>query len=238
MKEAVTAMAGLPSGEGLGLARERGQPLYMALARQLQDGLRSGLWSQGLGVPSERVLSSSLAVSRCTARRALNLLRERGIVQRTQGSGTYATAPQRSSAGLQHWLRCERAVADAQEMLSLGLAPDAEVMRISSVLMDAERQPRLLQSSSLPLRHLPRPLAWQEDLESYFATQGWANTRMLQRVRAVNASPEQAHLLGVAVGSALLHLQQIRYAAQGQALELSHSYRAGGETGYSVELRA
>lgn len=242
MEEAVMAMACLPSGEGPGLVRERGQPLYVTLARQLQEGLRSGRWAQGKGVPSERVLSSAMAVSRCTARRALNLLRERGMVKRMQGSGTYAMAgppaPRDAAAGAQQWLRCERAAADAQEMLSLGLAPESEVMRICSLLLGAERRPLLLQSSSLPLCHLPRPLAWQEDLEAYLAAQGWTQTRMLQRVRAVNASPEQARLLGVPVGSALLHLQQVRYARDGQALELSHSYRAGGDTGYSVELRA
>lgn len=239
MEEAIAVIGGLPGGEGLNLARESGQPLYLALARQLQEGLRSGQWAQGSGVPSERMLSSSLAVSRCTARRALNLLRERGIVRRTQGSGTYATAaPPRDSEPPRQWLRCERALADAEEMLSLALAPDAEVMRISSVLLGAERKPMVLQSSSLPLRHLPRPLAWQEDLESYFAAQGWGHTRVLQRVRALNASLEQSRMLGVPVGSALLHLQQVRYAPEGQALELSHSYRAGGDTAYCVELRA
>jgi GntR family transcriptional regulator len=66
-------------------------PLYLRLVQQLLDEVRQGRWQTGL--PSERKLSHRLAVSRHTARRALDLLCQRGMLERRHGSGTYLAQP-------------------------------------------------------------------------------------------------------------------------------------------------
>lgn len=60
---------------------------------------------------------------------------------------------------------------------------------------------------------------------------------LLQRIEAVAATALQAAQLGVAPGTALLHVQRLRYAPSGQPLEIENSYRLGAEAVEAVELR-
>lgn len=59
----------------------------------------------------------------------------------------------------------------------------------------------------------------------------------LQRIEAVAATALQAAQLGVAPGTALLHVQRLRYAPTCRPLEIEHSYRLGAEAVEAVELR-
>jgi hypothetical protein len=63
-------------------------PLHVALATALDRGLRDGSIPEHL--PSERALAAALHVSRGTVANAYELLRERGLVDRQQGSGSVA----------------------------------------------------------------------------------------------------------------------------------------------------
>ena len=66
-------------------------PLYMQLANMLSDGIASGDWRANQALPSERVLSDILEISRVTARKAIDMLCDRGMLTRKRGSGTYIT---------------------------------------------------------------------------------------------------------------------------------------------------
>ena len=66
-------------------------PLYMQLANKLSDGIASGDWRANEALPSERVLSEMLNISRVTARKAIDMLCARGMLTRRRGSGTYIT---------------------------------------------------------------------------------------------------------------------------------------------------
>jgi GntR family transcriptional regulator len=139
-------------------------PLYMGLARRLNEGLQRGHWGAADAMPSERVLAEVLAVSRETARKALSLLCKRGLLVRVRGSGTYRAAPAQAAA--------------------LG---------------------------------------------------GAAGYR-LQRACAVAATAAQAAQMGVAPGTALLHVQILRSAPSGPALEVERSWLLGPEAGLCLEL--
>jgi DNA-binding GntR family transcriptional regulator len=60
---------------------------------------------------------------------------------------------------------------------------------------------------------------------------------LLQRIEAVAATALQAAQLGVAPGTALLHVQRLRYAPGGQPLEIENSYRLGADAVEAIELR-
>lgn len=64
-------------------------PLYLQLARTLGDAIHHNRWMAGEALPSERVLSEALGVSRITARKAIALLVEQGLIRRTQGAGNF-----------------------------------------------------------------------------------------------------------------------------------------------------
>jgi GntR family transcriptional regulator len=70
---------------------ENDTPLYLQLARKLGAAIHENRWNAGEALPSERVLSEALGVSRITSRKAIALLVEQGLIRRTQGAGSFIT---------------------------------------------------------------------------------------------------------------------------------------------------
>jgi DNA-binding GntR family transcriptional regulator len=64
-------------------------PLYVQLANLLEAEIKAGKLAPGALLPSEKQLVQEHGVARGTARRAVELLRERGLVMTIQARGTY-----------------------------------------------------------------------------------------------------------------------------------------------------
>jgi DNA-binding transcriptional regulator YhcF (GntR family) len=64
-------------------------PLFRQLSRAVAAAIESGVLAEGRRLPSERMLSAALFVSRGTAVAAYDLLVADGLVARRHGSGTY-----------------------------------------------------------------------------------------------------------------------------------------------------
>ena len=73
---------------------------YARVKQHLKDGLASGRWPPGALMPSEADLVAAFGVSRMTAGRALRELQAEGLVERTQGVGTFAAPLHRVSSTL------------------------------------------------------------------------------------------------------------------------------------------
>jgi GntR family transcriptional regulator, histidine utilization repressor len=73
---------------------------YTRVKQHLKAGLASGRWPPGALMPSEAVLVAQFGVSRMTVNRALRELQAEGLVQRTQGVGTFAAPLHRVSSTL------------------------------------------------------------------------------------------------------------------------------------------
>ena len=73
--------------------------VYVVLRQQIEEGQYSG----ELPLPSELELSEMFSVSRITVRRALDRLKQEGMVSRSRGRGTFAQqqkVPQAMNANL------------------------------------------------------------------------------------------------------------------------------------------
>ena len=75
-------------------------PPYARVKRQLKSLLAAGRWAAGARMPSEAELVAEFNVSRMTVNRALRELQSEGLVERVQGSGTFAAQRGRVSARL------------------------------------------------------------------------------------------------------------------------------------------
>ena len=64
---------------------------YQILADRLREELVRNSGQAGFKLPTEQALSQRYRLSRQTVRHALRLLEEEGLIQRRQGSGSYAT---------------------------------------------------------------------------------------------------------------------------------------------------
>ena len=226
-------------------------PLYLQLANKLATAIHGGVWQPDEALPSERTLSDQLSISRVTARKAIDMLCERGLLTRKQGSGTFITPKleqplsrltnfseelrQRGFVPGSQWLSRETGVAAPEEILSLGLSPNTVVSRLKR-LRTADNVVMAIESSTIPAHYLPNPKAVTDSLYNYLDANGAAPTRALQHIRAVNATPEQAKLAGIKPGAAMLFITRVGYHANGAAIELTHSYCRSDYYDFVAEL--
>lgn len=226
-------------------------PLYLQLAENLTEAIRAGRWLPGAALPPERVMSQALEVSRVTTRKAVELLIDRGILTTRQGSGTFVTRPMEHPAttlasfseeirarGLtpgSRWLSRDVSIATPEEALSLGLAPGTAITRLSR-LRTADDEVMAIETSAIPNRYLPDPMAVGESLYSHMRAQGTAPVRALQHIRAINATERQAGLMGIKPGAALLYISRIAFLPSGAAVEFTRSYYRGDRYDLVSEL--
>jgi len=214
-------------------------PLYLQLARKLEEDIRLGRYKVHEALPSERLLSESLGVSRVTARKAIDQLVGRGMILRKRGSGNYIAprleqplsrltsfSEELHRRGYQPsslWLDRSITHATPDEQLSLGLSTNVKVARLERLRL-ADDVVMAYELSILPQSVLAEPKAVKDSLYEYLAKIGQVPVRALQHIRALNADPRLAGQLGVARGKAVLFITRIAYLASGQAIELTHSY--------------
>jgi GntR family transcriptional regulator len=227
-------------------------PLYMQLARKLTQDVREGRYQADQALPSERVLSEQLAVSRVTARKAIDQLVEQGLVVRRRGSGNYI-APrieqplstlssfseqlqQRGYTPRSQWLKRAVAAADADEQLALGLSPGERVARLERLRL-ADEVIMAYETSVIPASVLPRPEEVTDSLYAYLDASGQMPVRALQHLRAMNATRELAARLAVPEGQAVLFITRVGYLESGVAVELTHSYCRSDYYDFVAELR-
>ncbi|HYL98587.1 MAG TPA: GntR family transcriptional regulator [Blastocatellia bacterium] len=74
------------------MARSKGSPKYQQVFDALAKEIVSGKYKPGQKLPSETTLIRQFGASRITVSRAVRELKERGLVERVAGSGTYVRA--------------------------------------------------------------------------------------------------------------------------------------------------
>ena len=70
--------------------------VYVQLADDLADRISRGEFPTGSRLPSETDLAASYGVAKMTVRRALEVLRERGLVRTLHGRGSIVLRPSES----------------------------------------------------------------------------------------------------------------------------------------------
>jgi GntR family transcriptional regulator len=228
-------------------------PLYLQLAHQLEKDIRAGTYRVDQALPSERVLSESLGVSRITARKAIDVLVDQGLVLRRHGSGNFI-APrleqplsrlasfseelrQRGYVPSSHWVAREVCTATMAEREALGLARGARVARLERLRL-ADGVPMAYERSSVRLSACPRPQDLDGSLYLHLARSGLAPVRAVQHIRAVNAEAALAAPLGIAIGAALLWVSRTAYLPDGVAVEHTQSYCRSDYYDFVAELRS
>lgn len=124
------------------------EPLYRQLAKLLVAQIQSGDYKTGNRLPSERELSESYKVSRITARQAIDLLFEDGLIFREQGRGTFVAEPRmRHLQGLTSF---------TEDMQARGFTPHSRVLTQEVLEADEESQSSLRISAGQRILHLVR----------------------------------------------------------------------------------
>jgi GntR family transcriptional regulator len=227
---------------------------YVELADTLRDRIVSG--ARG-ALASEAELGREYGVSRVTVRRALELLRDEGLVSARQGVGWFvAVDPVRQSlgrvttveaaleaAGAESGRRVleftfERAPVDVAK--TLGLAADGEVLRVTRLNL-ADGEPFALVTVWVAATlgaHLSRADVERSTFYDLLPLQGVEPGRVVQTITAIEAAPEQSEQLGVPVGSPLLACRRVTYDRHGDAVIVAEHRYAAHLTALEVEFPA
>ena len=227
-------------------------PLYMQVARKLIMDVRAGRYRVDQALPSERLLSEQLDISRVTARKAIDQLVGQGLVVRRRGSGNYV-APrieqplsrlssfseqleQRGYRPSSTWLRREIVLATLEEQLALGLPHNSRVARLERLRL-ADDVAMAYEVSVIPAAVLPRPQEVASSLYAHLDRSGNLPVRAVQHIRAMNAPALLAERLGVPEGRAVLYITRTGYLASGVAVELTHSYCRSDHYDFVAEMQ-
>lgn len=126
-------------------------PIYRTVARKFIEKISNGKMLSGSRFPSERQLASEFHISRMTARAAVNLLAQRGYVERRNGSGTYVASP-KIELDLS-------AVAGFTERLSRHMiTPGANLIEARTLRADSSEDLNIAEALTIPEKELVHKL--------------------------------------------------------------------------------
>lgn len=241
-------------------AEEAGEvaPLYTQLRDQIAADISTGRLAPGTRLPSERTLSEQYQCSRLTVRQALADLEEAGLLVRRRGSGTFVADQliQKNLRGLASF---------SEDMRQRGLLPSSIVLQQELIFLNDERSrllrmaphegavllrrlrlanniPMALETAVLPAALCPGLVA-RNDLDrvslyevlerDYDLPADYAQ----EVVESINAEPDDAALLSVAPGTALLRIRRLTVAKNRGPFEHVESLYIGNKYSLGLTVR-
>ncbi len=227
-------------------------PRYRQIASLLRKRITSGKLKPGDSLPTEMELCETFSISRHTARDALRLLSEDGLIERRRGAGTIVTAPRQPdfAQALSDFDSILQYARDARFEVTAERDADAEsVARLG--LTGAYRQfvgfrrtghqPPLAITAVYVRRSVAPDAATLAALSGSISewierTHGLSIDRVLQRMEAVALNASQAKRLGVESGSPALRTVRRYNDASGDQILLSESLHPAGRFAYEMQL--
>ncbi|OIJ90596.1 GntR family transcriptional regulator [Streptomyces sp. MUSC 14] len=231
----------------------QGEALYLDMAGRLREAIADGQFPPGSRLPSEHVLAQEYGVSRNTVRRALEVLREDGLMSSQQGARrTVLALPRLQNFGelrsFSRWARSigevpsgrvdvlERRPADEEQAHELGLEPGDPVVYLVRVRL-LTGVPVMIERTAYPER--VGVLFSYVDLEresicERLEEHGIVFAHAEHAIDAVNADAEDARLLEVPPGTALLRERRRSTDHQGRPLEWSQDRYLGDAVAFTI----
>lgn len=222
---------------------------YQEIADELRARLGSGELGPSRLLPSESELSHDYGASRVTVRRALELLRDEGLVDSRQGFGWFVAAdPVRQALGrlgtiesqlAAEGVQSERRVLDfrfvaAPERVREVLGTDT-VLRVRRLNL-ADGEPFALVTVWCPERYGAELSRADVARSPFYELLGIELGGAVQTIGAAAASAHDAELLGVPVGSPVLRCERITSSDAGDAVLVSEHVFPAHLTEFVVDL--
>jgi DNA-binding GntR family transcriptional regulator len=247
-------------------AADNHPPRYLQLAQLLKQAIAAGTYPVGARLPTEHQLCEQFDVSRFTAREAVRILAESGLVSRRPRIGTVVTATSASprythnAASVQDLLQyaqdtqlrfayigklaLSKALAD-----EFGAEPGAEwvycvAVRVAGTL--AEQAAGAVRPICVTRLYLSPVLEGietrlrgrREAVHALIESEyGILIERVEQDLHAISLDAEDAANLGAAPGTAGLRIVRRYYSADGNLLEIADNVHAGDRFSYHMEMR-
>ena len=222
---------------------------YRAIADELRGRVKAGEPGPGRLLPSESELSRAHAVSRVTVRKALELLREEGLIDARQGFGWFVAAdPVRQALGRlgtiedqlgELGLSSERRVVGFRFVSSpprvrqvLGVDAVLEVRRVNL----ADGQPFARVTVWCPEEVGARLSRAEVERTPFYELVGVPIGGATQTIGAAAASASDADLLAVPMGSPVLRCERVTRDVEDRPLLVSEHVFPAHRTEFVVDL--
>jgi len=221
---------------------------YREIAADLRRRIAAGEFDDHL-LPSEATLSEAYEASRVTVRKALDALKDEGLVASRQGMGwSVDPALVRQALGRLTTVEAQLAASGRQpERRILAFAfkkappPVAEALGPGTVLEVrrvnlADGEPFARVTVWCPERYASSLSRDDVEAAPFHDLLPVTLTGARQSIGAVAAGRDDAELLGVPAGSPLLRCWRVTWAAGGEPVLLSESVFPAGRTEFVVDL--
>lgn len=234
------------------------EQLYYQLYDILFQDIINGVYSVGDLIPSESELMRLYGVSRATARKAMEMLANNGLINKRRGYGSEVVSsyPNTSPQHVTSYIKkneVERAVAEKRMLVSeivpaageiareLNLAEGTPVFRMKRVRYSGDKS-FYLEINHFEQSYIPGAIDRDFSKESLRAFLNnscqihWS--RASQEIYAVTADEEKAPLLQVPVGAPLLYIKRISFDMQNVPRECVMTYYRADLYHLEIELDA
>lgn len=229
------------------------RPLYIQMVEMLEEKIRT--MSPNEKLQSERELTQVYGVSRITVRLAMQELEKRGLVYKKHGKGTYVSEVGEPAVDL------SAAYSFTEQMKKMGKHPETQILSFRQMaasdyiaqnlqvnmgepvyelerLRLADGLPMMLERSYIPvalfeglqeetLRHTPLYEVFAEDYQQQIRLAE-------EEFYASIALENEAQLLGIATGSAVLHLMRKTYNSRNRMIEFTFSIARADHFRYKI----
>lgn len=236
---------------------EPSQARYRQIASALEADILAGRLKVGDQIPSERTMAEQMGISRMTARKALQQLANRGMLETRVGQGTFVGEPliQQELTALTGFseemerqgrktssivVEAERCAATAEATRSLALGPDRQVYKLTRVRLadgtpvaferteiDAGRAPDLLSKADFANASLYTNLQRHFSITPAFAE---------QTIEAALADASTAITLDIEPGAPVLRQTRLTRDSDGRAFEFVRSTYRGDAFKMRVQM--
>lgn len=230
----------------------RSIPRHQAVERHLRSRIAN--LQPGDAIESDAELTALFDVSRMTVRQAAQRLADEGLIYRVPGVGTFVAEPKvhrdmarlrsfteemarRGAVASSRILVAELRTGTPEELAALHLPPRSKVTHVRRLRL-ADDRPIAIEDVVLPMSCNPVLSADLEhgSLHEALRALGEDPTSASGTLVAVNADTEDAELLAVAPGTALLVEERLIVNQGGRPLEKTQTRYAGDEFVFHVAL--
>jgi GntR family transcriptional regulator len=239
-------------------APDRRLPLYQRLRDQIAGEITRNVWGPGVAIPTEAELAQTHKVAVGTVRKAIDLLVFEGLIERSQGRGTYVRRPSFNSSLFRFFrfqgpdgtrqvpesriLNRDRRPGPTEATRALGLADGTELLHLNRLRL-IDHRPVLAEEIWLPAARFAALMTLAPDafgdllypLYEQYCQTVVASARETLSVAAVE--PDAARLLGIAPGTPIVAIERLALGYDDQPLEWRRSVGPADQFRYQIEIR-